>query len=32
VARVSDPSIENVDQLPSDANVAGADAVIATPP
>jgi 4-hydroxy-tetrahydrodipicolinate synthase len=32
VAGVSDPSIENVLQLSSDAKKAGADAVIATPP
>ncbi|OLD13235.1 4-hydroxy-tetrahydrodipicolinate synthase [archaeon 13_1_20CM_2_51_12] len=32
VAGVSDPSIENVVQLSSDAKEAGADAVIATPP
>ena len=32
VAGVSDPSIENVVQLSSDAKKAGADAVIATPP
>src|SRR3989475_13190075 len=32
VAGVSDPSIERVLQLSSDANEAGADAVIATPP
>jgi len=32
VAGVSDPSIENVIQLSSDARKAGADAVIATPP
>jgi len=32
VAGVSDPSIENVIQLSSDAKKAGADAVIATPP
>ncbi len=32
VAGVSDPSIENVVQLASDAKEAGADAVIATPP
>src|SRR3989475_11042747 len=32
VAGVSDPSIENVVQLSSDANEAGADGVIATPP
>src|SRR6266571_3363508 len=32
VAGVSDPSIENIVQLSSDAKKAGADAVIATPP
>ena len=32
VAGVSDPSIENVIQLSSDAKKAGADAIIATPP